>query len=363
MANIRAFSPDWVSPPGRTISALLSQKQLGADALAQRLGMASSAFRDLISGVEKIDANIANRLSDALGGTVDFWVRREANYREQLSNMAAEVESKQIDKLMHDLPYKEMADLGWVRTATSNVERVLSVLQFFGSTNAASVEKQVNNIAKSTRLRTSRKFASTAWALAAWVRQGMIAASETTCTEWDAKRFKLALPSIRTLTRQKDPEIFLKELQDLCSSCGVAVVALKAPKMCKASGATVPLPRNRKLILLSFRHRTDDHFWFTFFHEAGHLLLHDSRASFVDSDYTESGSCETEADEFSAQVLLPDVWRKRMKRVPLDAKEIMRFAKDAGVSPGIVVGQLQHEGAIRMNQFNFLKRRFIWMYD
>ena len=44
----------------------------------------------------------------------------------------------------------------------------------------------------------------------------------------------------------------------------------------------------------------------------------------------------------------------------LNGREVIRLARLAGVSPGIVVGQLQHISKIERNQLNSLKERFRW---
>ena len=49
-----------------------------------------------------------------------------------------------------------------------------------------------------------------------------------------------------------------------------------------------------------------------------------------------------------------------MLSLPVDGRRVMRFARDIGVAPGIVVGQMQHLGALTRRQLNNLKRRFRW---
>ncbi|MFX9089566.1 ImmA/IrrE family metallo-endopeptidase, partial [Acinetobacter baumannii] len=46
------------------------------------------------------------------------------------------------------------------------------------------------------------------------------------------------------------------------------------------------LTPEKAMVLLSFRHLSDDHFWFTLFHEFAHLLLHNNQ-TFIDTDDTE----------------------------------------------------------------------------
>jgi Zn-dependent peptidase ImmA (M78 family) len=180
------------------------------------------------------------------------------------------------------------------------------------------------------------------------------------CGKWDREKFLSALNDVRRLSRKKDPAIFVPALQELCAECGVAVVILRAPQGCRASGATKFLFKDKAMLLSSFRYRSDDHFWFTFLHEAGHLVMHDSSALFIEGDHFISTHEEAEADQFSEQLLVPQEVRQDMHELPMNYRSIMRFARKIGISPGIVVGQLQHAGMIPRDKMNFLKTRFVW---
>jgi Zn-dependent peptidase ImmA (M78 family) len=114
------------------------------------------------------------------------------------------------------------------------------------------------------------------------------------------------------------------------------------------------------MILLSFRHLTDDHFWFSFFHEAAHLLIHDKKEVFIDGGEESTLIQEKQANDFAANCLISSEQRLMLNTIDVNSRTIIRFALRAGVAPGIVVGQLQHVGRLRRNQMNSLKRRYKW---
>jgi Zn-dependent peptidase ImmA (M78 family) len=113
-------------------------------------------------------------------------------------------------------------------------------------------------------------------------------------------------------------------------------------------------------LLLSFRYLSDDHFWFTFFHEAAHLLLHGPNALFLEAPDVLNSEQEQEANDFAARTLIPQTFGSELSRLRLTHEDLIRFARRVGVSPGIVAGQLQHQGRLRRDQMNRLKRRFEW---
>lgn len=165
---------------------------------------------------------------------------------------------------------------------------------------------------------------------------------------------------MRRLTRQKDISGVLPELQKLCAECGVAFVIAKAPDGCRASGATRFLSSQKAMMLLSFRHRSDDQFWFTFFHEAGHLILHSKKALFIEDESEVTSKEEDEANVFAEVVLIPQEFRERLHTLRLGKRDVVKFAQQVGVSPGIIVGQLQHMGRVRHDRLNGFKRRYSW---
>jgi HTH-type transcriptional regulator / antitoxin HigA len=114
------------------------------------------------------------------------------------------------------------------------------------------------------------------------------------------------------------------------------------------------------MIILSFRYLSDDHFWFTLFHEIGHLLLHKDSLTFIDGEEIALDDMEKEANGFSEAVLIPEERREELIDLSPRRESIIKFAYSIGVSAGIVVGQMQNHKVIRQNQMNFLKRRFDW---
>jgi len=120
------------------------------------------------------------------------------------------------------------------------------------------------------------------------------------------------------------------------------------------------LNKNKALLILSFRFKTDDQFWFSFFHEAGHLLLHDIDAVFIDEeiDGRTANKEEKEANHFAADMLVGKQERNELLGLSSRAADVIRFAVRSGVSPGIVVGQLQYAGVLQYSQLQRLKRRF-----
>jgi len=172
----------------------------------------------------------------------------------------------------------------------------------------------------------------------------------------------MAVPELRKITVESNPHVFIPKLQAICNAVGVAVVFVPAPPKCSVSGATWFPEANRAVIALSLRYKTDDHLWFSFFHEVGHLLKHSKKIRFIEGLEGLSPEQEQEADEFAQKTLIPHL--TAYNRIGLcgciSKEEIFQFAVSEGISPGIVVGRLQHDGRLPYKNFNALKLRFQW---
>lgn len=351
------FQPNWFSIPGDTINDLLKERRISVETFADKIGMTVLFVKSLINGNEDITTDVANKLSNVLGASVDFWLRREFQYREDLIRLERVNEATWFNLL----PIKDMVKFGWIKAEYS--KNVQAILQYFGVRSINEWHFKYQAEMAQVSFRTSTKHKQQPGAVAAWLRQGEIQTGTLECKDWNAKFFKQSLSEIKKLTRIKDPGEFLPKLIEICAECGVALAIERTPEGCPASGVTKFLNPKRALIMLSFRYLTDDQFWFTFFHEAGHLLLHGKNCVFVEEMSKDRliSEEEKEANDFAAEQLVPSEMRTSMMFVSVyNAKKVIGFAAAMGVSPGIIIGQLQHVGKIPHNKFNYYKRRYSW---
>ncbi len=349
------FTPDWISPPGETIADILDTKGMSVVQLARQLENSPEEVQQLILGQLSLTRSIAQRLAATIGGSADFWLARDARYQSTIADL------EQEQTWLRGLPVRDMTKYGWITLRGSPSERVAQCLRFFGVGGVKSWFSTYEPLVREeVAYRTSPTFESDLGALSSWLRQGEIEAHRIKCEEWDHAQFRRTLERTRELTREEDPERFIPRLQKLCAQSGVAVVVLRAPQGCRASGATRFLSSGKALMLLSMRHLSDDHFWFSFFHEAGHLALHGKTEIFLEFDNTKKTGQEGEANRFAEDVLIPPQYRQEMLSLPVNGRQVMRFARKIGIAPGLVVGQLQHVGRLERRQLNNLKRRYSW---
>jgi HTH-type transcriptional regulator/antitoxin HigA len=355
MTSSHNFTPDWASPPGNTIRDVLQARRLSVAEFARRMEQPAERVNDLLRGDLAITMSVARRLEKVVGASAEFWMAREGRFREGLARRQA-----RDKQWLDELPIDDMVKYGWIAERPEEQAELAACLAFFDQPDLSACRRHYANLERLVAFRKSPTFESRPAAIAAWLRQGERVAQSIKCAPWNRAQFREALQSVRKLTRLKNPEHFLPKLQRLCADSGVAVVVVRAPDGCRASGATMFLSRNKALLLLSFRYLTDDQFWFSFFHEAGHLLLHGKHRVFLEGIETAVPAEEAEADNFAERTLVPDSMWDEMMKLRANTFAVLRFATEVGIAAGIVVGQLQHYGKIRPNELNRLKRRFRW---
>jgi HTH-type transcriptional regulator/antitoxin HigA len=350
-----SYTPDYISPPGETLAELLDSRGMTQVELAARTGRPKQHINEIIAGKAPITQDMAIQLERALGAPASFWNTREARYREHLARQAEhERLSSQIEWLAQ-FPVKEMTKRGWVKAFTNRVEQVKELLNYFGVASPAEWHEIWST--RQFAFRKSEAFESHLGPLSAWLRRGEVVAQTITSKPFDETRLRESLPKLRQVTLCGDPKEFVPRMTTICAEAGVAVAFIPELTGCRASGVTQWRTPEKALIQLSLRYRSDDHLWFTFFHEIGHILLHGKKEVFVEWDGADTEK-EKQADRFASESLIPAAqWRAMRSMRPLSKANIRSAAVQAGVSPGIVVGRLQHERLLLPSHCNDLKRR------
>ena len=357
--NDASFVPRWASPPGRTIQAALKQRHLGVNQFGALIGLDADATTALLASELMPSPELAERLAQTLGSTERFWLTRFRQFEEDTKRL-------QADQWAQTAPKDLDTTLGWLPKTESWTERIDSLLQFFGVADIEAWDNKYQATLERALFRTTSAVPSNPIAIAAWLRRGQIVAATQQVSNWEPERFREALPAIRKLTWLRDPAVFLPRLAQQCAAAGVALVIVRAPQGCPASGAALLTDAGNPLIVLSARYRSDDHLWFTFFHESAHVLLHDLTMPHVDEldrdikASTPPGT-EDEANAFAGDQILPPTVRSGLRgEPPRTYDQVQKVARRAGVAPGLVVGQLQYLGILDNDRLNKVKRRYKW---
>lgn len=342
------FRPDYVSPPGDTLRDLLKELNLSQAELATRAGLSTKHVNQIMQGQAPITLETAIVLERITWMPAAFWNRREADYREGLLRTKPATLSEEDEAWLQSLPIKELQRRNHVPIEKDNGRLFDAVLSFFGVADRARYERVWRGPVAS--FRRSPAFSSQPGAVVSWLRIAQIEAQPAKVEAFSASLFRDVLKEIRSLTAHGDPN----RLVEMCAAAGVVVVFVPEVKGCRISGAAWWASPSRGVIALSDRYKKDDFFWFTFFHEAAHLLLHSKKETFVD-DGTDDDLLEDEANRFAEDFLIPSESAKQLRTLNTDA-DVEAFAQAIGVAPGIVVGRMQHDKIWDYRRGHRLKR-------
>ena len=363
-SRTHSFQPDYAVPPGETLEETLEKAGMTQTELARRTGRPLKTINEIVHGKAAITPETALQLERALGLPASLWNRLEVDYRaalarsEELRRLASEVD------LLDGFPIEAMVRMGLITKGPQPESTLANLLTFFGT---SSPESLVSSLPERQRalFRRSPTFTVSAGATAVWLRMGERDAAEVRTDPFDSTKFRESLTRIRLLTRQ-EPNVFEPEMKRLCAEAGVVLLILRDVPGTRASGATRWLTPDRAIIQLTIRGKYEDRFWFTFFHEAAHLLLHGRRDEFVkDAGEEVDPLKEEEANRWAADFLIPPAAFDRLLEVDFrDARVLELFAQEQGVATGIVIGRLQKADKLGWGSpLNKLKIKFALVDD
>ncbi len=349
------FEPDYAIPPGETLKEVMESLDMTQKELAIRTGLTVQSLNRIFKGAQPVTYDTANKLELATGIRARLWNNLEAQYQEQLAKIRERNLLEADLDWLKTIPTQELIQRNAIEPQKDRALLLREVLKFYGVSSVAAWRNIW--LQPVVAARRSQCFEIRPGPASAWIRLGEMQAHQIDCRQFDKNKFARAVKAIRLLTVQDSKE-FVPEMLSLCAGSGVALSLVPEMKKAPWHGATKWLSASKVMILLNLRGKTEDQFWFSFFHEAGHVL-HDSKKDLYINDGSSDDPREHKANEFAAQILIP------MDRNPeiasLRAKAaVIRLAAELKISTGIVVGRFQRLTEKR-NYFNGLKRRFEWV--
>ena len=295
-------------PPGETLLETLEALGMSQAELAERTGKSLKTINEIIKGKAPITPKPRCSLRGSWVCLRTSGTRANASFRSFAHRPRSGNDSARDLGWLDEIPLKAMIGYGWLPACEDAVEQLREALRFFGVATPERWEELWSN--PQAAYRSSPAFQAEPGAVAAWLRRGELEAQRLECAPFDAGRFRAALVRIRALTVEL-PEVFQPEVVRLCAEAGVAAVFVPELPRIRASGAVRWLTPTKALLQVCLRYKSDDQLWFTFFHEAGHILLHGKREAFIDDGNGNGGQKEQEANRFAADQLIPAArWRR-----------------------------------------------------
>lgn len=361
MSNIKnQYFPETVTHPGFTLSEKLNELGMGSKEFAVRTGKPEKTVSQILSGESSITPEMAVLFEDVLHIPANFWLNRQKQYNEALARQKRKEDLSAAVEWSKLFPYADMARLGWVKLTRKPEEKVANLFQFFSIATPKAFDDYYFGQKLKVNFRISLAHTKRPYSFAAWLRQGEIKARQMETVPYDARKFEASLAEIQTLM-VNHPADFFQQLQEICLEAGLKVVYTPCLPGASAHGSTRWIGDN-PLIQLSARYKQNDIFWFTFFHEAAHILKHGKKFVTLENvDYSlEDKEKEEEANQFAVQWTFTEAQEKEVLDQPhLSEESIVAFSKKFNTHPAMIIGRLHHKGLLRYS----LGRKFIKPID
>lgn len=333
-----------ISPPGDSLAEILAQKDISQPVLAIRMGRPLKTINEIIKGKTAILPETAIQLERVLGVEANFWLEREKNYRLELAEIEEAESLLNAKDWVDNFPLAAMKKLNWLDYDDNVLSKAASIYTFFGVSGQEPYYNYYHKNVYETAYRMSTSSGKNPYAVSAWLKQGEHLAEKIKASEYNKEGFKIALKEIKTIMANH-PADFFSQLQTICASVGVKVVHTPCLPSTNLHGSTRWIKDN-PLIQLSNLYNRNDIFWFTFFHEAGHILKHGKKDVFVEGlEYSEhQKEKETEANEFAIKFTLTNEQEEEvLENLPLSQRTILDFAAKFNTHPALIIGRFARE--------------------
>jgi len=356
MTKQNQYFPQSVTHPGKTLEEKLEDLEMGPKEFALRSGKPEKTITAILKGDSSITADMAVLFEHVTKIPANYWMNHQRNYDEYISRVKYQQVIEKAVIWADKFPLQQMIRLGWIEKHSSKTETTEQLLAFFGVASDQAWEDYYFNQQLKVAFRISLKQVSDPYAISAWLRKGELSAQQVHHQAYSEKELKAALPVLKSLMATQ-PEDFFQQLQAICLKAGVKVVYTPSISQAPINGATRWL-NDSPLILLTGRGKRNDIFWFSFFHEVGHILLHGKKEIFLEEiEYQDKDlEKEKEADAFAVKwTFSQDEETELLKKIPRKVEGIYAYAKKINTHPGLIIGRLQHKKYV---PFTFGKQFF-----
>ena len=356
--NVIGLSLDLLTHPGETIKEVLEDRNMSQEELAVRTGYSAKHISEVVRGKKDISSEFANRLEYALNIPASFWMNLQNNYDKEtfeinnLNNVDKE-ELNILSDLKDIIKYCEKENI--IECNSKKEITLLNMRKFLNLNNLCSIP---NLPIQQVAFRGSKANKVNIYVLYAWQKICEYFTSKENITKsFDAKKLETKYEQIKS-TMFLSPMEMVEKLKEIFSECGVAFEIVQHFKGAPVQGF-IQKRKDKVILCMTIRQSFSDIFWFTLFHEVGHLINDDFKNQYIDYQFIDSKE-EQQADNFAKNVLInQEDYDLFLENSELNITNIRNFAISQNVLPGIVIGRIEND----RNDYSFMtqyREKYKW---
>lgn len=350
MSNYIEFKDKIAFHPGYYIKEIVEESGLTQEDFAKRLDTTPKNLSLLLRGEQSLSIDIAMKLSRMLGTSVNYWLNLQNSYDALIAQFKSEEELAEERKIFENFDYKYFRDnYGLPDLPRKKDEQIRHVREFLNVSTLSVLAKR--DMAVCFRSSTKDIAEGSIVKANAMVQIATNKTLKIDAPKFNKKKFEEAVNYALTLTRNH--EEFYPLIRKAFFEAGVDFVILPNISGSKTNGATKKVGDNI-MLMVNDRRLNADSFWFTLFHEIGHIIYGDYGISFD----KESGEQEEAANKYAEDSLIPpERYREFLSRKRFGMQAIVSFANQIERDPGIVLGRLQNDGIIGFDDWTMAPLR------
>ena len=346
--------------PGYYIADIIDDMGISQDEFATRMGTTGKTLSKLVNGQTNLSNDLAQKLATMLGTSIEVWTNLQSEYDRKKIEIDQQKQLDEQEKIVSMIDYSYFVKVAKLAETRKSSEKVSNLCSFFKVSDLRIMLEPdfLVNFRSATSLSNEKKLINAR----AWLQTAINFSKNMSVNIFDASKLRQFLPEIRNMTRQ-GPEVFMPRLHKIFAECGIAFVLLPHLKNSGINGAVKWSDANHVMLALNDRRCYADTFWFSLFHEIKHVLQQKIKTVFISSDSEQidqiNRALEEDADKFAQDYLIPpDAYRRFSPNRYTSDAEIIAFAQQIGVHPGVVAGRLQHDRIIAQNRCSKLKVQY-----
>ena len=354
------ISRDLIIHPGETIADVLEDRGITQAELASRAGVSPAYVSNVIAGKKGISANFAMGLEYALGVPKSFWLNLQANYEAELLEVNEEQtitdEERKVREDLKDI-VKYLRKQGKMLIGENKDESILSLRKVLQISNITNLKEMIPTGA----FRMAGNAAVNPNVLGAWIRLCQLAGNDKTISaKFEKKYTNDLIQEIKSIMCCKNAEL-QRDLKNVMEKYGIDFSVVKNFRGAPVHGYISQKNEGIYQMVLTIRGAFADIFWFSLFHEIGHIVNGDIGKNLKFLDYGNDYDKELAADLFASNMLLsPESYKAFIQRNDFSIEAICRYAESQHVMPYIVIGRLQKEKYLAYTMYSKYKLRYKW---
>ena len=344
MSNYIEYKDTIAFHPGYYIKEIIDESGLTQEDFAKRLDTTPKNLSLLVRGEQSLSIDIAMKLSRMQGASVGYWLNLQNSYDSLIAEFKSDEELVEERRIFKYLEYRYFREnYGLPDLERKKDEQIKRVREFFNVATLSVLAKR--DMAVSFRSTTDITEANTVKANA-MVQIATNRALKIDAPKFNKKEFEEAVRYALTLTQNH--EEFYPLIRKRFLDAGVIFVILPNISGSKTNGATKKIGDNI-MLMVNDRRLNADSFWFTLFHEIGHIMNGDFGISFE----KETGEHEDMANKYAQDMLIPpELYKDFVSQNRFDIQSIQHFAIEINRDPGIILGRLQNDRKVGFDDWS-----------